>query len=319
VLEGLVGKAGRALLDHLSSAALGEAPEALAQRGRARLGKHPMRALHGLKEVARAQQHLDLAQHEISGLVHREVQPLQDPPLRLGVEVHQGVAAQQQVGVRDRRVLEKVVAAEDERPAHVGADHPPLAAVVVGGEVAVPKLGGHRLEGRLRVHGATSLLERLLVDVRGVDLRAIGHHLGAQQLGQQHGDRVGLLAAGTPGAPHPHRLAGWRGLQQPGQHLVAQVLPHLRVAEELGDVDQDGVEQGRELVGVDLEKVEVGRVALNADGLHAAVDASLQAGALVAGEVEPTVVAQIGQQLLKLLGHGALSHRNGPRGQAGDR
>ena len=48
-------------------------------------------------------------------VVEREVEPAQDPRLRLGVEVHERVAADEQVDARDRRVLHEVVAAEDHR------------------------------------------------------------------------------------------------------------------------------------------------------------------------------------------------------------
>jgi hypothetical protein len=52
-------------------------------------------------------------------VVQREVEAGEDPRLRLGVEVHQRVAADQQVDARDRRVLDQVVPAEDHRAAQV--------------------------------------------------------------------------------------------------------------------------------------------------------------------------------------------------------
>ena len=47
--------------------------------------------------------------------------------------------------------------------------------------------------------------------------------------------------------------------------LVGQVLPRLGIAEEAGDVDQQGVEQLGELLAVELQVVEVVLVALRPD------------------------------------------------------
>ena len=55
--------------------------------------------------------------------LQREVQAAEDLRLGLGVEVHQGVAADQQVDPGDRRVLHQVVAAEDHRAAQVLPEH----------------------------------------------------------------------------------------------------------------------------------------------------------------------------------------------------
>ena len=52
---------------------------------------------------------------------------VEDAGLRLGVEVHQRVAAHEQVDPRDRGVLHEVVAPEDHRPAQVLAEDVPAA------------------------------------------------------------------------------------------------------------------------------------------------------------------------------------------------
>ena len=73
----------------------------------------------GMNGVVVRQQRLGLAQEQEAAVVQGEVEPVEDPGLGLGVEVHQGVAAGQQVDPRDRRVLDQVVAAEDHRAAEV--------------------------------------------------------------------------------------------------------------------------------------------------------------------------------------------------------
>ena len=92
------------------------------------------------------------------------------------------------------------------------------------------------------------------------------------------------------------------------------MLPGLGIAEELGDVDQQHLEQLLVLVGVDLEVVQVVAEGLRADGLHPAPEATLQARTLVAGEVQPATALEELQQRLegRILGdaaHPATLHR----------
>ena len=77
------------------------------------------------------------------------------------------------------------------------------------------------------------------------------------------------------------------------------MLPRARVAEELGDVDQQHLEELLVLVRVDLEVVEVVAEGLAADGVHPAPEAALQARALVAREVEPARALEELQQRLE--------------------
>ncbi len=74
-----------------------------------------------------------------------------------------------------------------------------------------------------------------------------------------------------------------------GRHLL---LPSRSVPKEAGDVDQHGVEQRRELLGMKLESIDVlgkGRVA---DLGHPVTDPSHQAGSLVTGEVETSAALE---------------------------
>ena len=69
------------------------------------------------------EEHLGPAEDRVTRRIEREVEPLDDPRLRLRVEVHQRVAAEEQVDPRDRRVLQQIVPAEDHGPAQVAVDH----------------------------------------------------------------------------------------------------------------------------------------------------------------------------------------------------
>jgi hypothetical protein len=78
------------------------------------------------KQRRMRQQHLGLAEEEHSLIGECEVEARQHPALRLGVEVHQRIAADQKVDARNRCVLNQVVAAEDHRPAQVLVEHEPI-------------------------------------------------------------------------------------------------------------------------------------------------------------------------------------------------
>ena len=88
--------------------------------------------------------------------------------------------------------------------------------------------------------------------------------------------------------------------------LLGDVVPRAPVAEEAGDVDQDRVEQPRELLGVAGEVLAVGLVALGADDVHPLLEPPHEGRALVARVVEATGVANELEERLELgidLGH----------------
>src|SRR5262245_16164455 len=145
----------------------------------------------------------------------------------------------------------------------------------------------------------TRLLEGLRVDVGGVDLDAVAEVVLRQRLGEQHREAVGLLAGRASRVPDADRLVGGLPADDRRDDLVAEVLPDLLVTEEGGDVDQDEVEQRRELVRMDLEVVQVFGVRVDADELHPFVDPAPERRALVPGEVEPATVPQELQERLE--------------------
>lgn len=235
------------------------------------------------------------------------MEPLEDLGLGLGVEVHQRVAADQQVDPGDRRVLDEVVAPEDHRTAQVLAEAVPAALQL---EELLELRLGEPFDLRRGVGRVPGLRQRLVVDVGGVDLDPLPERLDPEHVGEEHREAVGLLPGRAAGAPHADRLFGAALGQQGGQHVVAQVVPRVRIAEEPGHVDQDGVEQRDELVGVDLQLVDAVRVAVDLDLAHPAADPAHQAAALVPGEVEAPRLLEVGEHGLELavgflgLGHG---------------
>src|SRR5205823_10564371 len=65
-----------------------------------------------------------------------------------------------------------------------------------------------------------------------------------------------------------NRALGPLGPDDLGEHLVGDCLPRGWVAEERGDIDQDRVEEVTELLGVDLQVVQVMGVARDRSEEH---------------------------------------------------
>ena len=235
-----------------------------------------------------AEEHLGAAEHQVAAAVHREVEAPHDARLCLRVEVHQGIAAEQQVHAGDRRVLDQIVAPEDDRPPELTVERVQLAAVAI--EVLLQEIGGHVRDLLLAVDRAARLGERLVVHVGGVDLHAIAKGVDPDRFGQHDGGTVGFLSRRAPRAPDADGGAVFR---QVLEHDCSQRLPHLGIAEERRHVDQDRVEQRGELVGVDLQVVEIAIELVNLDRLHPLAHAAHQAGRLVGGEVEAAVLPEV--------------------------
>src|SRR5579859_397573 len=105
----------------------------------------------------------------------------EDPRLRLGGEVHERVAAHEEVEAGNRGVLNQVVAAEDDRPAKVVPEDEAAARSL---EIGFAELAGNGAEILGRVAAQASVLQRLLVGVGRVDLDPLLEALLAQQLGE---------------------------------------------------------------------------------------------------------------------------------------
>lgn len=158
-------------------------------------------------------------------------------------------------------------------------------------EVASQQLRRHRLDRFGVIGGRSSVGQRFLVDIGGVDLDALSEGVGTHCLGQQHGQRVGLLARRTARAPHPDGIVGSALGQEPRNDVAADEVPRFGVAEKGCDVDQDRIEQGSELVRTGLQYVEIFLESGVPGMFHSVADAAHQRRSFVAGEVEAARVA----------------------------
>ncbi len=148
-------------------------------------------------------QRLGPAEQQVTARTEREEEVAEDPVLSLLTEVHERVARHQEVDARDRRILQEVVAAEDDRAAKAVAEG---VVAVERDEVALAQLVGHVCNLFLGVCGLPRTAERVVVDVRRVDLGPLAERLLSQRLGEEDRDRVRLgarRAARRPDADLP--------------------------------------------------------------------------------------------------------------------
>ena len=235
-----------------------------------------------------------------------EVEVGEDAGLCIGVEVHEHVAADEQVEPGDGSVLHQVVAPEDHRAAQVVAED---VAAHQRLEVPLPAVGGDGAHLVGAVAALAGLGQRLLVDIGRVDLHPPAEVVLPERLGQEDGDRVRLLPRRAARTPDAKGLVGALPVDDAGDDGLGQVVPSGFVAEEPGDVDEDGVEEQGELVGVHLEEVHVLGVGVDPHLGQSLVDATLQARPLVPGEVEPAGgLDELEQGLEGLVGGLLLAH-----------
>ena len=260
---------------------------------------------HRREKLVLRQHRLRAAQEEEAVVLQPEVELRQRPRLRLAVEIHQRVAAEDQVQVRDGRVVAYVVPAEDHRVAHVAPQGVGIARLL---EIFLEQRRRDRRDG-LRGEGrAPRRAEGFLVHVRGVDFDAVVEFRLAQRLGQHHRERVRLLSGGAAGAPRADALRRLAGRQDLRDDFRAQEIPRRRVPEEGRDVDQDGVEEQREFLRVRVEVVAVLAQTLDPRVRHPLADPPIEAGPLVAGEIEAAVVPDVLQQRLQVARAFTLAH-----------
>ena len=224
------------------------------------------------------------------------MEPVQDLGLGLAGEVHERVATHEKIDARDRRILDEIVASEDDRAADVLVEEIPVVDAL---EVLREELRRDVLHLRCAIGSVARLHQRVLVDVRGVDLHPPAERLDPEMLGQDHGERVGLLARRAAGAPDSDGAVGPAAGQDAREDLRRQVSPRLRITKEARDVDENGVEEQAELLGVRREVGLIRVVRLDADRLQALLDTAHEARPLVGGEIEAAGALQIVEQSLE--------------------
>ena len=200
-----------------------------------------------LEQVVAAAEGLGGAEKQVAALAQGEVEQGDDLLLRLLLEIDQEVPATDQVDAKERRVLQQVLRRED----HPLPQFLPDQAAVVGPleEATQPFIGNLALD-RGGEQAAASDAEAVLAAVGREDLDVEAFLRRFRLLGDQHRDRVGLLAGRTGRNPHPDHVAALALAHQRHDDLVGQGLPGLRVAEEAGDGDRQVFDQRLELLRV---------------------------------------------------------------------
>jgi hypothetical protein len=205
----------------------------------------------------------------VPALAQRVVEQRDHAVLQIRGQVDQQVAAGDQVQLRERGVLQQVVNREQADLTQVVDD---AVGAVLALEVPLQPLGGDILGNAGRIAADAGDLQRVLVDVAGEDLQPGRAVRFRHALAQQHRDRVGLLARGAGRHPYAHRVVGALAFEQLRDHLPLQRLEGRRVAEEVGDADQQVLEQQVDFLGVPPQTLdEVGHF-LDLQHLHAALN-----------------------------------------------
>ena len=118
-----------------------------------------------LEGRALGEERFRLAQEKYAGGHHCEMETREDACLCLRIEIHEAVAADEQVDARDRRVLDQVVAAEDDGAAELLVEDVPIPP---GGRSTLEQGGGDVLRGVRSIDRVACLVERVFVHVRSI-------------------------------------------------------------------------------------------------------------------------------------------------------
>src|SRR6266566_1727580 len=179
-------------------------------------------------------------------------------------------------------------------------------------EVFLPEGGRHFLQ----FLGGGSALARpgqcIVVNVGGIDLRSLPVLRDAKRFAEQHGDAVGLFARRDARTPDADRLGWCLARNDPGQDFLLQVFPRLGISKVAGHIDEDGVEEGGEFVGVRLQVFEIIGIVLDAHLRHPLGHPAYQRRPLVAAEVEATGIPNVLQKACKVGTRRLFAHRTTP-------
>ena len=244
----------------------------------------PVRLVDGDVGVLRRVRRLARPEEEVPAGLERVVEQLERALLEHALEVDEDVAARHQVDVRERRVLEEAVRREEDRLAEP-LGHP-VPARLVAKEAGEPRGAHVGLDG-LGVEALARRPDGPLAEVGPEDLdgRGLGERPGV--LEQEHGHGVRLLARRARGDPHADRVALALPLEQAGDDLSLQDRKRARVAEEVGDRDEEVLEELARLVGVVREVGRVGVERAGACDVEPALEPPQDGAPLVVREVVP--------------------------------
>ncbi len=192
------------------------------------------------KQTGVRKQHFGLAQHQKALGLERKMKAIQDVVLRLGIKVHQGVAADEQVNARDGRVLHQIMPPEDDRAPQVFAEGIGLVMVIkVFFEKPFRDIR-HFSGGIGRLPGS---LQRVFVKVGSVNLDTLGEAFYPQPLRNNHGGGISLLPGGTTRAPDTDHLVLAVERLQNGQHFLSHKVPGGFITKETRHINQNRIKQ----------------------------------------------------------------------------
>src|SRR6266567_2672048 len=153
-------------------------------------------------------------------------------------------------------------------------------------EKAIPVLSRYALEQVFRVQAAPGEINGGLVEVSGEDFDAPFEQLRAQQIGQEHSQRIGFLAGSAACSPEAQDMIACTGLgDQPRQNFALQVSESVGVAEELGHIDEKCLHQFANFLGIHPQVFQVVVHAAVVGYRHTAANAPQDGRSLVGAEV----------------------------------
>ncbi len=244
--------------------------------------KDPVLPVHRQEQVRGRDDGLRVPQQEEAAGIQGVVEVGDHLPLHAGLEVDEDVAAADEVQVGEGRIPDQIVAREDAQVAHGLAD---LEMAVHAGEEALQGPGRDIGGDVLQEDPGARLFHRAVAQVRAEDLDGRGGGEAVEGLQEADGDRIDLLARRASRHPDPDRLFRGAPREQPREHVPGQDLEGLRIAEERGDVDQQVLVQGLDLLGVALEVCGVILEPFDLEQRHAPPGAAQQSRLLVEVEV----------------------------------
>ena len=255
-------------------------------------------AVDGAEQTRRAVGVLGRSNEQIARRIQGEMKRGANLSLSFPVEVDQQVAAGNEIGVGERRILQETVSCEQHHVAQLARD---TVLVALPCEESPQTLFAHiRFDGERitavppESQGGVIEIGRKNLDLRP-DLPAAG------LLEQQHRDRIGLFASRAARNPDANWVGRAPVLEELRNDQRAKPFESAGVAKECGHRDQKIGEQSlrlRRAVAQDCEIIAHRRGALH---LHAAKDTAPDGRFLVTGEIVPGARAQLRQDPLQRL------------------
>jgi hypothetical protein len=204
-------------------------------------------------------------------------------------QIDEDVAAADDVEARERRVAQHVVVREHDVAAQVGRH---LEAVAVRPEVRLAQRRRHPRGALGRVDPGAGDVQRRAMHV-GREHAEQRHAVARPELlRDRHGVAVRLFAGRAARDPDPELLLRPERLDQPGQHVPAQPIERLLVAEEARDADEQIAVERPQLRRIGGDAVQVLAQIAGAREQQPALDAAADRAALVTGEVDPRLAPQ---------------------------